>query len=237
MKKLQILVLTLFAVSAFTAAVVSAASAAETLLALWLANGNTFTGNLAVNAEGTLLLEDNKVPIIGSSDINCSGLFEGTVNGANGEDQITMLWSLGTSQKLVEPNLVGEALLCTATKGCETNATDVEVWPIELPLNTLLFLEEPNLFLVLVFSPGAPEAVGYEVKCLVLGTVQEDVCKQPANDAEVEVVNVAGGVETVPGAAEPLGKCSEGGEASGIISSIAGNIENLVEGGPLSASE
>ena len=236
MKKLQILVLTLFAVSAFTAAVVSAASAAETLLALWLANGATFTGNLAVNEEGTLLMEDNKVPIIGGSDVLCSGLFEGTINGANGEDQMTMLWSLGTSQKLVEPNLVGEVLLCTASKGCESSATDIEIWPLELPLNTLLFLEEPNLFLVLVFSPGAGEAVGYEVKCLVLGTVRGDVCKQPANDLELEIINVAGGVETV-GGAEPLGKCSEGGEALGIISSIAGNIENLIEGGPLSASE
>ena len=189
-----------------------------------------------MNAEGTLLLEDNKVPIIGSSDILCSGLFEGTVNGANGEDQITMLWSLGTSQKLVEPGLAGEALLCTASKGCESSATDIEVWPSELPLNTLLFLEEPNLFLVLVFSPGAGEAVGYEVKCLVLGTVQEDVCNEPANNAEVEINNVAGGVETL-GKAEPNGKCAEGGEASGIIESIAGNLENLIEGGPLSASE
>jgi hypothetical protein len=236
MKKLQILVLTLFAVSAFIAAVASVASAAETLLALWLANGATFAGNLAVNSEGELLLEDEKVPLLGKVAVVCSGLFEGTVNGENGEDEITMLWSLGTSQVLVEPKLVGAGLLCTAQTGCETSATDIEVWPIELPLLTLLFLEEPGLFLVLVFSDGAGESVGYEVKCLVLGAVAEDECKQPNNDLEIEILNVTGGVETME-KPEPNGKCSEGGEGAGSTFSISGNIENLTEGGPLSASE
>lgn len=236
MKKFQIFIFTLLAVSAFIVAVASTASAAETLLALWLANGNTFTTNLAVNAEGELLLEDNKVPIVGSTDIKCSGLFEGTVNGTNGESEITMLLSLGATQKLIEAGLVGEALLCTSEKGCEVNATDVEVWPAELPLLSVLFLEEPNLFLVLIFSAGAGAAVGYEMKCLVLGVVAEDTCKELRNDAEVEVANIAGGVETL-GKAEPLLNCTQGGEASGFVESIAGNVENLLAGGPLAASE
>jgi hypothetical protein len=236
MKKLQILVMTLFAVSAFIAAVASVASAVETLSTLWLANGATFAGNLAVNAEGELLLEDQKVPLIGKFAVICSGLFEGTVNGANGEGEISMLWSLEATQKLIEPELVGVALLCKAQTGCETSATDIEVWPIELPLLTLSFLEEPNLFLVLVFSDGPKRAVGYELKCLVLGVVIEDECKEPNNDAEVEMNNVAAGVETV-GVAEPNGTCSEGGAAAGVIQWLAGNIENLTAGGPLSASE
>jgi hypothetical protein len=236
MKKLQILVLALFAVSAFTAAIASMASAAETLLALWLANGAEFTGNLAVNAEGELLLEDEKVPLLGKVAIVCSGLFEGTVNGENGEGELIMLWSLGTSQVLVEPKLVGAGLLCTAQTGCETSTTDIEVWPTELPLLTLLFLEEPGLFLVLVFSGGAGQAVGYEMKCLVLGAVAEEECKEPNNDLEIEVLNVTGGVETME-KGEPNQTCSEGGAASGNIFAIAGNIANLTEGGPLSASE
>jgi hypothetical protein len=235
MKKLQALVLTLFAVSAFTAAIVSMASAAETLLALWLANGATFEGNLAVNAEGELLMEDEKVPILGKVAIVCSGLFEGTVNGENGGGELTMLWTLGTSQILIEPKLVGSGLLCVSQTGCESS-TDLEIWPIESPLLTLLFLEEPGLFLVLVFSDGAGQAVGYEVKCLVLGAVDEDECKAPNNDFEFEVLNIVGGVEAME-RAEPNGTCSGGGVASGNIFSIAGNIANLTEGGPLSASE
>lgn len=234
MKKLRILVLTLFAVSVFIATVASVASAVETLLALWLANGVTFEGNLAVNAEGEVLMEDEKVPLIGKVAIACSGLFEGTVNGANGEGEAVRLWSLGSPQKSIETGLKGEGLLCKTETGCESSTTDIEAWPKELPVLTLLFLEEPNLFLVMGFvGPGSP-GLAFEIKCLILGAVAEDECSTLS--AEGEIVNVTSGVEA-KGRVEPNGTCTEGGAGACGVEAIAGNKENLVEGGPLSASE
>jgi hypothetical protein len=244
MKKLQIFVIAVFAVAAFSAVVVTSAFAEEeaaTLLAEFLAGTKPITENLATDTIGELLLSDDNVPIIKTAAVVCSGLFEGTVD-ENGEDEIHALFSLGgtliptTGETgfLVE----GSGLLCKAespAEGCEASETDIEVFAINLPyLSTLLLVTSGSKFVDMVKSRIAGKEVGYEVMCLVLGSLVEDECKTA--EEEGEVVNVTGGVEGV-GFATPNANCTEGGAGAGLIFAIPTNKTTLTNGETLTVSE
>jgi hypothetical protein len=246
MKKLQIFLIALVAVSAFGALIASSAFAEEptSLLALWLANGLEVKATLATDSEGELLLEDNKAPFVGKAAVVCSGLFEGTVS-ENGEDKATMLFNLGTTQKLIPTNgetgflIAGNGLLCKAESpvtGCEENEAETEAFPVDLPYNTLLLLitGPPETFRIMYTSAVSGGKVGYELACLIASILTEDECT--ATEVEGEALNVTGGVEAM-GSATPNGTCTQGGAASGVITAIAGNLTLLTNGETLSMSE
>ncbi|HEY3970080.1 MAG TPA: hypothetical protein VGL79_01665, partial [Solirubrobacteraceae bacterium] len=138
MKKLYFIGLALLAVFAFSSVLVASASAETTLLAEWLFNGAAVTGTLATEISGEILLEDNKAPIIGKSDVSCSGILDGWVD-ANGLDIVSEVLTLTTKLPVT---LAGAGLLCSAGSGCEaaTEVSPIEVWPVGLPWPTLLVL-------------------------------------------------------------------------------------------------
>jgi hypothetical protein len=243
MKKLQIFVIAVFAVAAFSAIAVTSAFAEEaaTLPAEFLAGAKPIVENLATDSLGELLLSDDKVPIIGTAAVVCSGLFEGTVD-EKGEDEIHALFNLagtlipttGETNFLVE----GNGLLCKAespAEGCEASETDIEVFAIDLPyVSELLLVTTGSKFFDMVKSRISGGSVGYEVMCLVLGSLVEDECK--ITEAEGEIVNVTGGIEGV-GFATPNANCTEGGAGAGLIFAIAGNKTTLTNGETLTVSE
>lgn len=227
MRKIHILGAALVAMVALSALVVSSASAALVFeLALWLLNGADLTVADPVDAVGTLLFHNTS----NGGTIDCSGLFEGSV-GPSSLDEITMVWDLSTPQRLIE-ELVGTGLLCEALASCE-NSTDVEIWPLNLPFLTELEQDSETGKFYDLFVPNANGLLpAYHIKCLVLGFNFEEECSV-VSGTEAEVVNVAGGVETV-GKASPNSNCG-GGTGNGEVESLAGNLEST-ETGTLSVS-
>jgi len=210
MKKFQI-VMAFLAVFAFSAIAVTTASAETTLLAEWLGNKEAFTGNLATESAGELLLDDTAL----GGSVTCSGIFTGTVTGGDGVGSIAKVLTLAK----VEITLASPLLTCTADSGSACLAeSDIKVAPDKLPWSTLIFLKEDGTFLQAVF--GAE----YVVICLsaLLGEVTDTCTALPAG-AVAEVLNVTGGVE-VMGEATPLATCSLGGENAGLIEALPGNL-------------
>ena len=88
-------------------------------------NGNDITAAELVTSEGELRFEEVNTKV----HFTCSGLFEGMVE-ANGEDLVTMVYSLAEpTQRLIE-ELAGEALLCK-----EENCGKPEIWLVNLRRN------------------------------------------------------------------------------------------------------
>lgn len=231
MKKLQVILMALVAVFALSAAVVSSASAETTLLAEWLAGGKPVTSTLASASKGSLKLEDSET-LVGKAVVECKGgTLEGTV-GANGADEVLKI--LNAAGKEVEANLKGEAYLCEGTTGCEKDATETEAWPVALPILTLLFLLENGTFTILFYTKtGGASDVGWEIKCLVLGTLIEDTCA--SEDIQAEALNVTGGVELME-KSEPGSSCTEGKSKSGFAENVVGNLTTLTSGETLTMS-
>lgn len=221
--------LALVAVFAFSAVLVSMASAETTLVALWLRNGVAIEANLASHTTGEILLEDNKAPIVGKVDVVCSAILVGTV-GVNGGDLITEVLNLALEPISSTP-LVGLALLCEAVAGCEkdSEASPIEVWPENLPWVTLLFLMEGTAGAILDLVLNA----AYDVLCLVLGAMVEDLCE--AADSEFGVIN-SPAAEAEEGAATPNANCTVGGAGAGINSVLGLTPITLVEEGELTVS-
>ena len=212
MKKFQILVLAIVAVCALSATLVASASAETTLLALWLSNGSTFAGNLASTLTGEILLEDTVFKIA----ILCSGILDGTVSGANGEDEITKVLNLSGVE--IGAPLVGLSLICELEAGCAENA-DIEVWAVHLPWTTLLELvvltggTEDFYDLILKGTGGN---AGYEELCLILGAIATQECVLTEGTGG-EVENAAGGVKAKENVAlEPNANCTTGGTGAGV---------------------
>lgn len=239
MKKLQILGLALVAICALGAVMASTGSATiVTLLAKWLFNTAEFTGNLAVESTGELLLEDTNAVLGVKAAVLCSGILHGTVAGANGEDEITELLSLtGTAISLTA--LSGTALSCATEENCESP----KVWAVNLPWPTLLELVEggslsPELTVVLILT-GATGEPGWYVECTVLGSKIDDECL--ASVGAFNASNQAGGTvlatfseKLIEELELSLAICSLKKEATGIVEGT-GEIKDT-EAGPLSTS-
>jgi hypothetical protein len=96
---------------------------------------------------------------------------------------------------------------------------------LSLPILTLLFLLEAGNFTDLFYTPGGAN-VGWEIKCLVLGSLIEDTCS--SEDIQGTVINNSGktGVEAT-GHTEPGESCTEGTKTSGQAEAVVGNLISL----------
>ncbi len=209
------LIFALVAVVAFSAAITSSAFAAlEFTLAQWLISGARLTAEHLSDSVGELLLEN----VLLGAQLQCSGLFEGTV-GPESADLTTMVYNL--EGKLTE-ELTGEAILCTNQKTCEK----AEAWPVNLPWTTELELDttEEKFFELSKGTNGEP---GYHVSCTVLGVKVEELCELAAG-AVLEVKNVSGGVEAV-GRPEPNGPCGSNSEENALFFQV-GNLTTSPDG-------
>lgn len=208
MKKLQI-VMAFLAVFAFSAIAVTTASAEETLLAEWLANKEAFTGSLASEDSGELLIEDSGV----GGGMTCSVILSGTVTGGDGVGSITKFLSLEKAEISLENPLRS----CVGEGAC-LKETDIEVAPHGLTWPALMFLTSKGLFLLAMFD------VVYFISCLssLLGLVTDE-CSAPSAGIAWEVLNVTGGAELM-GIGEPKLNCSLGGVGTGVLEAIPGNI-------------
>src|SRR6478609_8256367 len=171
MRKIQVLGLALFAVFAVSAAVASAAFAGE-----WLEDNNPIPAGeeLPVDTEGTLTL----VNLTGAGgavlvELECSGLFEGTVL-AGGLGLILDLYSLGgeTIGSLGDANTLALACLVISTQaglGDCLISDLVEVWPLNLTLELGAPKWETKIELMAAgteeFLLDLPAYSGYEVRC------------------------------------------------------------------------
>jgi hypothetical protein len=230
MRKVHLLGLALLAIFAFSVVATATASAELFLLAEWLYNGAVISGELLVESPGELLLEDNKVPILGKSMILCSGIFDGFV-GPGSADLITELLNL-SKESISTTGLSGLALECVNQENCP----EPLFWAVNLPWTTELELhEDPGPeedYVVLIL--GKP---GWEVECMGLG--QTDTC----------AVEPEGGFLLDNGTPTPtalfseeitelmglgLGNCTLGGAATSIVEGEA--LIEHPEGGTISAS-
>jgi hypothetical protein len=178
MRKFQLLGAALVAVFSFGVLASSASAVNTFLLAEWLVGGHPVVSELLVEILGELLLEDNKVPVIGKSMVLCDGLFDGWV-GPHSLDWISEVLDL-ENHAISNVDLSGLSLDCTPQTGCEAN-TLVLVWPFGLPKETEVELLEGDtptpIFIVLIFG-----SIGYHItNCLVLGVPQEDLCVAEPN--------------------------------------------------------
>lgn len=215
MRKYPVIAAIMFLIAASTAIQATSASA-EGVLAEWLINGSSISSSLGSNTSGTLLLRDAKLGVA----VSCNAILDGTI-GPDGEDSTTELLTLaGVVASLTSP------LLCTATEGCETSATDVEAAAENLPWSSLVQTIEGRMIDLVKEST-------FFISCLVLGIKTSEECT--STSSEYEAVNVTGGVELIGGSV-PLAKCTVGGNESGEVCLI----ENTVtpnEGGTLAVSE
>jgi hypothetical protein len=172
MQKFRQVVMILFAVFAVGVVVAESASAATTLLALWLWEGQTFTGDLPALAQGELLLQ-NTISGVKAMAL-CSGDIDGTVNGLNGADKLTQLLDLAGNAISGTP-LTGAFISCEGQENCTTP----EAWAVHLPWNTLAALIEGIAgveFADFITNGGAGNP-GWYVTCHnvpILGTVSDE---------------------------------------------------------------
>jgi hypothetical protein len=222
MKRIQVLLGALLAVTALSALIVSSALANSP--AEWAKNGAAVTGSLATSTEGELTLEDTGAPG-GGAAVLCSLLLVGNVNTA-GKGEITEVQNL-SKEKITE--LTGTGLQCTSVKTCAaaTELSPIEVWPIGLPWKTLLELTEAEGFVDKV------ENAGYDLLCLVLGVMVEDSCTGTQSFA---VENQTGGA-AIPAGTEgtPDALCTLSGANTGVNKTDILAPITLTAGGALTA--
>jgi hypothetical protein len=229
MRKFSILT-TLATIFALSVIVVSAASGEITLLANWLAAGEPVVTTLGATFKGSFKLEDTGT-LFGNTTIECENVSFDENVGVNGVGEILKV--LNFLGKEVEQGLKGEALLCEGLKGCERDASETEVWPVALPILPLVFLLETGAKFTIRYSKPGSKSVGWETKCLILGSLLEDTCT--SESVQINLFNVTGGVE-LAGETEPGESCTEGNSSSGFTELVSGNLTTLNNGGPYTAS-
>jgi hypothetical protein len=225
MTKFQVVLSALVVVFAFSAISVSTAPAETTLLAEWLIGGNEIETTHAVKSTGTVLLTDTGT-LFGSLTVSCADDTYHGIIGPMGTGEITSV--LNSSGKSIEVTLKGEAFLCEGTKTCEKDATETEEWPLKLPFLILVFLLEAGNFTLLFYTPGAP-GIGFELKCLLLGSLIEDTCSAEGILGTLINNSLKTGVEET-GHTEPGESCTEGSPTSGFVEADPGNLISLETG-------
>jgi hypothetical protein len=229
MRKIQVLALALVALCAFSSVVAASASALATLLAEWLVNGESIKANVGSKTEGELRFENTEK----KAGFLCSGIFVGNV-GENGLDEVTAVLKL---TEVAVPELDAES----ATEGIECTSigeiceSGSEIWPVNLPFETLLVLQVgEEKFYDTLLENKAKLLPAYWLLCLFLGASIDELCATAAHSFG-EVSNAATDVETL-GAVSPEGTCS-GHAETGLIENTGENIVLItVPGDTLAAS-
>jgi hypothetical protein len=209
----------------------------EFLLAEYLENGVGITETMLVETTGTLLLENEKAPVVGKAAALCSGILVGDI-GPDGADDVTEVLNLA-KELISSTPLSGLALSCTD----ETNCESATVWPVGLPWLSLLQLWETltpaaSGFTTLLTSQHGT-AVGWYVECTVLGVKAAEECTTAMGDSSA--TNVATGVEGIFSKAftelmgDKLALCSGSKEESGVVEGEGVTVTSLA--GPLTVSE
>jgi len=145
MRKIQILG-AFIAVLAFSALAVASAGAT-----LWLKNGASLSTADPSTTHGTIILEHTG-GTTGTSTIECSGLFIGTV-GPGAEDKVTEIENLTGTEK-------GTKIKCKALAGCFVSEPSVTAK--KLPWTTELVLEAGVTWDKQTAAGNGP---GWEVEC------------------------------------------------------------------------
>jgi hypothetical protein len=228
MKKLQIVLLALVAVFAFSAVVAGSASAEVTLLAEWTIGGVKVAGPLTVETTGLISLATLVIGINGI-EIDCEGTWDGTVN-TDGTGSITALLN-AAKEEIGKTPLTGLSLSCTVAvvlgKECTAVGTLAELWPVNLPWRTNLELMESGKFLNHLFAGGtAATEPGYEIVCLA-PDANENLCKGLSS---AEAINLATDVEgifsTAVGSEKVTCTTGEGDPTgTGLTSSSEGSLQ------------
>jgi hypothetical protein len=227
MRKFYLLGLALMSVFSFAVITAGSASALETLLADWVVGGVEVTGELLVEVDGEVSLQDLGAPT--APVFLCSYLLDGFLQ-ENGKGLITEVLSLG-NVGISLTALSGTALSCTTVSG---TCTEPLLWAVNLPWSMLLELlvivagsNEP--FLILITSGGAGNPSWY-VECM--GFLQgEDEC----TDAELIALVSNGGTNAEATFNEelreltsmPLANCSLGGASQGHVFTGTGDAAGL----------
>ncbi len=240
MRKFRILGVALVAVFAFGVITAASASAAPTfLLAEWLVNGATFTGELEVESVGTILLEDSATGV----DLTCSGILDGLI-GENGLDRISDMLTLNgvttlTLVPLTEPGVEG----CTSSSGL---CSEPLVWALHLPWDAQAeLMEEPAgtflLFVVLITESATGGGLpGWYIVCMKTIGEPVDQCTFKENgvlDLSLELSLLLGQFSDALAteAGEKLATCTLGSSEAGVAETIPSEILP-VGGGTLSVS-
>jgi len=221
MKKIKVIGFAFFAAFAFCALSASSAFAAAGME--WLLDGAALTEPTAlglITVEGELLLSDMKAPLVGVTDIDCSGFGEGTISPPN---------AAGNGTDLIEEviGLAGEGAVikCTPLEGCETTST-ATAQATNLPWETELVLVGEKVRDLVKGKPG------YDAECLVFGVKVLDECTGETSyglenmATESDVLALADAMTN-----EPEATCTQSKEASGLLEGellIYDLVENLL---------
>ncbi|MGA9285388.1 MAG: hypothetical protein WBV85_08090 [Solirubrobacteraceae bacterium] len=204
MKKLQTVVLALFAVFAFGAMLASTASAETTLAAEWEKGTTKVAASLPTTAAGEISLEDEGA----GANILCNGTLVGNVNAA-GKGEITEVQNLkGVAITLAGTRLTIAAGDCVNVKTCGAPA---EVAPEGLPWTTQLYLTEAGTFRNRIIKKGGG-TFGYWVLCTVLVDI-EDECTSTEGSLPIE--NNLDAETPALAIVAPRANCTVGGAAKG----------------------
>jgi len=203
MRKIQVLVLALFAVFAFGAIAATAALAEEATQLL--ISGNPATLGQLLLSTGELLLADHKGGLFGEEVmLLCSGENLAEVLTATDID-ITSIFPLGGKDEEK-----GSAVTCALQTGTCEGSSGIAT-PVHIPwLVELMLTGSPALVVSLLLSGGTGNP-GWTVTCAFK---VEDECS--ASETEVEVKNETGGT-VVATFKETAGTCTRGGAGQGLV--------------------
>jgi hypothetical protein len=145
----------------------------ESLLKEWRVDGAALTALQSVETTGEIKLVAESEPIIGTVEVLCSQILDGTIS-PGGAGEITELLTL-TGVAISKTALSGTSLGCTNVAKCPSP----ELWVVGLPYQSKL--ESPTDD-VITGSSG----VGFEIKCKGIIGEPSDTCTQSSVLATLE---------------------------------------------------
>jgi hypothetical protein len=189
---------------------------------LGVPSGKTITVKIAAIS---ILLVDNKVPIVGKVKVKCANA------GSVGEGLIEP----GGKGKILKASYTSPSTNCSGEENC---TTVLKVNGVHLPWVTNVIEGPEGKFLTKIESGGSGEP-GWEVECEVLGIAENDVCESSSSSEseQVRLVNEKSTTELLVLALfEETSKahCSLSKEKTG---EVKGTIAILLPGGALSLNK
>ena|ERR1700684_2949384 len=217
-KKFSVLYLSIFIAVTGSTVLASPAGAAQ-----WLVNGASILGLQSTETTGTLKLIAEGEPIIGTVEVTCSMILDGTISPA-GLDEVTSLLNL-KGEAISGTPLTGASLACTNVSKCASP----EAWAVNLPWES--HLEGPSIDLT-----TDPVGVGYEVKCKGVIGEPSDTCQIKLIISRLENIGAENDVSVLTEEVKKLG-CEVAGLNKGSIVSTPKAILKVLEGLALATSE